>query len=191
MIKPSRLLRHIFFMTACFQLSGCVLALIGGAAATTAVVSTDARSAGTQLDDKAIQSKIAIDLTQRKIDGNINVLSYNKAVLLAGEAPDETARQAVLELARAQPGVTRVHDYIELMPVSSYSSRSTDTWITSKVRSNMLLRKGLDSSKVKIMTDKRVVYLMGIVPNDQSDSAIDVARRTSGVKQVVVLFESI
>jgi osmotically-inducible protein OsmY len=67
--------------------------------------------------------------------------------------------------------------------------RSKDTWITTKVKANMLAEKNLNSGQIKVVTEDGAVYLMGIVTKHQSRVASDVARRVTGVKRVVTLFE--
>lgn len=177
-------------------LQGCAEMLAGGAAIGVAAVH-DRRSAGTVIDDEAIEWKA---LGELRADGelwdqtHINVTSFNRAVLLTGEAPTEELRARVEQRVKALPGVARVYNEIALAAPSSYLSRSSDTVITGKVKTSFLgIRdiEGFDPTRVKVVTERGVVYLLGLVTRAEADAVTEKARQVGGVQRVVRLFEYI
>jgi osmotically-inducible protein OsmY len=49
--------------------------------------------------------------------------------------------------------------------------------------------KGVSANNVKVVTERRIVYLMGILNREEAGLATEAARATSGVEKVVRLFE--
>jgi osmotically-inducible protein OsmY len=174
------------------MLSGCVPILVGGAA-TGAALAHDKRTAGTLVEDEAIEDKALVRLARdrdfyHKI--HINVTSYNMRVLVTGEAPDEASRQRVFELVRGIPKVRQVYNEITIGPPTSVMVRNNDTWLTTKVKSNLLRIKDMDTTHVKVVTEKGVVYLMGFLKPQEGDAVANLTRKIGGVRKVVKLFET-
>ncbi|NOZ54655.1 MAG: BON domain-containing protein [Gammaproteobacteria bacterium] len=175
------------------MLPGCALLVVGAAGGTVAAVH-DRRSAETILKDQSIENN-AIDKLyrdrqlQKKI--HINVTSYNYIVLLTGETLTRAARSRAIDIVRNLPKVRRVHNELVVADLTSLRSRTNDSWITSKVKTGMVTTKNLDASRIKVVTENSVVYLMGIVTQDEANKAVDIARNTNGVQRVVKLFEYI
>lgn len=169
---------------------------IFGAAATGAAVIHDRRSAGTVLDDKNIQLKIVGTVTndsRLNEHTSVSVTSYNYSVLLTGQAENATYREQVVELARNTPMVKRVVDQIGIGELSSFSQETQDAYITSKVKLE-LLNIGLpsfDPTRVKVVTELNVVYLMGLVTQEEADTVVEKVRYVKGVERVVKIFEYI
>jgi osmotically-inducible protein OsmY len=179
-------------IAAAVSLSGCVPLVAGAAVAGTALVATDRRSVGAQADDEAIEIKLASTRDSRWGDKvHINVTSYDGIVLLCGEAPDAEVKSAMAELARTTDRVKKVYDEVEVKPSTSMSDRTNDTYVTSKVKSRFLEQSQFSPTHVKVVTERSVVYLMGLVRKDEGDSAARIASTTSGVTRVVKLFEYI
>ena len=103
----------------------------------------------------------------------------------------EELRQQVIDVVRNLPDVKRVHNELAVSQLTTFESRSGDTWITSKVKSQMLSTKELKSTLVKVVTENDTVFLMGIVTEKEADMAVEVARNVEGVKRVVKIFEYI
>ena len=167
-----------------------VAAGVGAGVGAGALVATDRRSAGSQVDDEAIEVKLATNINNRW--GNtvhVNVTSYNGVVLLTGEVPDAATKAALAELARTTDRVRRVHDEIAVRAPTPMSERTNDTYITSKVKARFVEAKSFSANHVKVVTEQNVVYLMGIVRPVEGDEAVHIARTTSGVERVVKLFE--
>jgi osmotically-inducible protein OsmY len=174
-------------------LAGCVPLVVGGAVAGTALVATDRRSVGAQADDEAIELKIANNIGTGYGDRvHVNVTSYNGVVLLTGEVPTQDLVGTMSEIARTTAKVRRVHSEIVVGPVSDVGARSNDTYITSKVKSRFVeASKTFSPTHIKVVTERGVVYLMGLVRREEGDAAGQIAASTSGVVRVVKLFEYI
>ena len=176
-------------------LTGCVPILVGGAAMGVGVAH-DRRTAGTVVDDQTIELKLYDALNQQLPPGNhINVTAYNSAVLLSGEAVSAQAQQQAERIARAiDPPVREVYNELVIGPPSALSSRSNDTLLTTRVKAALLRIDNIpdfDPSRVKVVTERGVVYLLGLVRPQEADAVADVASQVGGVRQVVTLFEYI
>ena len=184
-------LRIYILLTMILSLCGCAALVVTGGAAG-ASMAIDKRTTGTIIEDEAIELKISEAFRKDKeIDNKAhwNAISYNTKVLLTGEAPNETLKRRMAELAMNVPKVTAVHNEITIAAPSSMMSRSSDTVITGKVKTKLLADKNTEGLSIKVATDKGVVYLMGLISRHQADLATDVVRQTGGVQKVVKLFE--
>ena len=175
-------------------LNGCVPLLVGGTAVGVSVAH-DRRTTGTVMDDQTIELKIYDALDRQLPPGNrISTTSYNGIVLLTGEVVSEAARRQAEAIARGiEPPVREVYNELVIGRPSPLSRQSNDAMITTKVKSALfqIKIKDFDPSRVKVVTDRSVVYLMGLVRRNEADAAADVASRVDGVRQVVTLFEYI
>ena len=173
-------------------LNGCIPLAITGVAAS-AQIATDRRTTGAQLDDEFIEDKAIAQIADRlKSDIHVNVTSYNGIALLTGEVPTEATRNDVAQVVRSMPKVRIVQNELVVGPTSRLSARTNDTFITSKVKARFVeAHKKFQINHVKVVTERSVVYLMGIVRRDEGDAAADIARTTSGVERVVKVFEYI
>lgn len=176
------------------MLSGCAAAVIGAGAAagTTAVVAHDRRTTGTFIEDQNIELKAAKSFySDKEINdsSHLNVTSYNLVVLITGETPSEDIRNRIVNIVREIPKVTHVYDELTIAAPSSWTSRTSDSLITSKVKTKLLTLDNFDGTRVKVVTEKGVVYLMGLLTRAESDVATKVAQETGGVQKVVKLFQ--
>ena len=171
-------------------LSGCVPLVIGGVAAT-AAVATDRRTTGAQLDDELIEDKTTAELLERYKgrEVHLNVTSFNGIVLLTGEAPTEDVKLEIESVARRMPKVRSVQNEMVVGPATDLGSRSNDTFITSKVKARFIEANKFQINFVKVVTERAVVYLMGVVRPEEGNAAAEIARTTSGVQRVVKVFE--
>ncbi|HEY6597838.1 MAG TPA: BON domain-containing protein [Pseudomonadales bacterium] len=173
-------------------LSACAPLVVAGVAAagTTAVV-TDRRTAGTQVDDQSIQLRVSSELSTAlgKQPVHINVNSFNRRVLLTGEVPDEQAKTQAGEVAARSRDVRMVVNELAIAPPSSIGDRTNDTGLTTKVRASFVNTKEVAFNSIEIVTERRTVYLLGIVTQREADIAALVASKVSGVQQVVKVFE--
>jgi osmotically-inducible protein OsmY len=171
---------------------GCVPVMIAGGVAVGASVATDRRTTGTQVDDEVIEDKIGLTLHERfKGDFHVNVTSYNGIVLLTGEVPSDAGKADVENIVRSNPKVRGVQDELVVGPVTDLGSRSNDTLITSKVKARFVEANKFQINYVKVVTERGVVYLMGIVTRDEGNAAGELASTTAGVQRVVKVFEYI
>lgn len=179
-------------IASALALGGCIPLIIGGAAAT-AQIATDRRSTGSQLDDELIEDKTVAELLERYKgrEVHVNVTSYNGNALITGEAPSETVKSDIGEIVRRMPKVRSMLNEMVVGPATDLGSRSTDTLITSKVKARFLEANRFQINHVKVVTERSVVYLMGVVRQDEADAAVDIARRTNGAQRVVKVFEYI
>jgi osmotically-inducible protein OsmY len=173
-------------------LAGCAPLLVAGAVGGTALVATDRRSAGAQLDDESIELKIANNIGAGYGDQvHVNVTSYNGVVLLTGEVPTQDSLNAIVEIVHKTPKVRTVHNELLIGPVASIGSRTNDSYITAKVKSRFVEANKFAANHVKVVTERQVVYLMGLVRHSEADTAAQIAATTSGVTRVVKLFQYI
>jgi osmotically-inducible protein OsmY len=173
------------------SLSGCVEMMVGGAVMG-AVAASDRRTLGAQTEDKAIDVKSATKL--RDIVGeraHVDVNSYNRRVLLTGEVPDAGMKAAVEREVQGIDGVQSVVNELEVAGPASYTSRSSDALITTKVKASLVDMKTISANSFKVVTERGTVYLMGRVTQREGNLATDVTRGVSGVQKVVKLFEYI
>ena len=171
-------------------LHGCAAALVGVAGGAAYLAIEDRRSSSTQIDDKDLELRAASRIEQRFGDRlHINVSSYNRALLVTGEVPDETVRAEVASIAQGLPNVRSVSNETSVGDVSSLGARTNDSAITTRVKGRLLDAKSVNPLHVKVVTEAAVVYLMGIVTDSEADEAVEVARTTGGVRKVVKLFE--
>jgi osmotically-inducible protein OsmY len=177
--------------------SGCVPLIVGGVA-TGVLVADDRRTSGTVVDDQSIELRLANDIsTQFGKVSNTNLTSYNRVVLITGEATTEQVRAGIEKLVRAYPNVRHVQNEMQVAGPSTLTARSNDSFITGRVKARIVdnQARGKDprvqANHVKVITEASVVYLMGLVTAAEADQAADIARTTSGVTRVVRVFELI
>ena len=171
--------------------AGCAPILIGGAVVGGAMVATDRRTSGSQVDDEVIELKAKGRMGEAFPDdrARINTTSYNRMVLLTGEVPNEadktTAEQAVARI----DNVLSVVNELSVGPANTLGERTKDTFITAKVKTSLVDAKDLFANSIKVVTHRGVVYLMGRVTEREATRATEVARGVSGVVKVVRVFE--
>ena len=195
MSKWTRVTRPLAAVALCgavlTSLQGCVEMAIGTAVVGT-LAATDRRTFGAQTEDKTIvlkgESRVA-NLVGGA--GHVNVTSFNRKVLLTGEVRDEAMKAAVEREVSAIENVQSVINELEVMGVSSFTSRSNDSLITGKVKASFVDAKDLYANAIKVVTERGVVYLMGRVTQREGNLAADVASNVSGVHKVVKVFEYI
>jgi len=175
---------------ASLLLAGCVPLVVAGAAGAT-LVATDRRPTGTQVDDESIELKIANNVAGFGDRVHVNATSYDSVVLLTGEVPTQDLVGQIGEIARTTAKVRRVVNELGVMPVSSVGTRTNDSYITSKVKARFVEAGKFPANYVKVVTEREVVYLMGLVRHAEGDAAAQIAATTSGAIRVVKVFEYI
>ena len=172
-------------------LQGCEALIVAGAV--TAVSSAnDPRTVGTQIDDNAIEISAGYKLLQDdgiKKHTNINVISYNGVLLAVGQSPNKFLIDKAVAILNNVEGVTRVHNQIKLGSPADYSTRAKDVWITTKVKSELLTDDVVEGHKVKVVTENKEVYLMGMLPQEQASRAAQIASEIYGVERVIKVFQ--
>lgn len=169
-------------------LQGCFpLAVTGMGAA--ALMASDRRSSGMYIEDENIEWRVFARLRGDFPAAHVNATSYNRRVLLTGEATDEATKKKVEEVVRGVLNVRDVVNELQVAGASSLASRGNDALVTSNVKARMLNNGKFSPSHVKVVTEQGTVYLMGLVNNAEADSAVEIARTASGVNRVVKVFE--
>lgn len=184
-----RTLALLAALSAVTVLPGCFeAAVVGGGAAVMSVV--DRRTTGTQIEDERIELRSANRIGDRYGDrAHVNVTSFNRNVLLTGEVPDGAARSEVEKIVRGLANVRGVTNETQVAGVSAYSARASDATLTGKVKARFLDANKFNPLHVKVVTEASVVYLLGIVTDQEAAEATELARTTGGVRKVVKVFE--
>jgi osmotically-inducible protein OsmY len=171
------------------SLPGCFPLVVGGVAMG-AAATADRRTLGAQTEDKTIAVKAESRLARLGGDnGHINIASFNRKVLLTGEVPDQATKDTAEREVRAIEGVQSVANELEIAGPASYTSRSSDALVTTKVKASLVEMKTISASSFKVVTENGTVYLMGRVTQREGDVATDVTKSVAGVQRVVKLFE--
>ena len=173
-------------------LSACAPLIIGGAAVSGALMYSDRRTSGAQIEDQAIEIKAAKRLKTLLGDrGHVNVTSYNRIVLVTGEVATEEDRKAVEQLVAGVENQRSVVNETAVTALATLSSSSNDLIITSKVKATFIDAAGLEGQAFKVVTERGTVYLMGRVTAAEADRATELARNVGGVQKVVRVVELI
>lgn len=171
-------------------LSGCGALVVGGTAATTAVVATDRRTVGQQVEDQAIEMKAASEMRRLFEDtARVNTTAYSGLLLLTGDVPTEQAKQQAGEAAQKVEKVSRVVNELRVGELTPLSVRSNDTWLTSKVKTALINTREVPSRTINVTTERGVVYMLGKLTEDESRRAAVAASSVKGVNKVVKLFQ--
>ncbi|MGQ4276646.1 division/outer membrane stress-associated lipid-binding lipoprotein [Pseudidiomarina sp. E22-M8] len=186
-----RLSLPLLSFVAILGLSGCAAALVG-ATAIGISSATDSRTVGTQVDDQAIEIKVITSLkSEDRLSGTrIQVVSFNRSVLLIGQVSQSSLAGLAASITRAVEGVQGVHNELRIAPVIGMKTISNDSWLTSKIKAKFVTDETVDANKIKVVTENGEVFLMGLVDRNMAGAAIDIARNTNGVKRVIDAFET-
>jgi len=174
---------------------GCAPLVVGGAAATGGAAAYSRRSAGTFFNDESIELKTRLAvLEDRDLDSqiHINIISYNGIVLMVGQAPTEALRARAEEVVNNADRIRLIHNEMTIAAPSSFMTRSSDTIITGKVKTEILGIANGDNNfgaRTKVVTENGVVYLMGLLSRSEADAVTNATRQVGGVQKVVKLFE--
>ncbi|WP_144630375.1 BON domain-containing protein [Bordetella genomosp. 13] len=189
---PSRAPLLAALLACAVALPGCVPLIVGGAAATTAVVATDRRTSGIQLEDQNIAFKAQSQISQKLGDAaRINATSYEGRVLLTGDVPSDAAKAEATSIAQRVEHAKTVYNQLTVGPAASFGTRSNDSWLSSKVHAALLNARYVPASAITVTTDRGVVYLMGKVTKIEGDYAASTVSGVGGVAKVVKLFDII
>lgn len=173
-------------------LQACVPLIAAGAGAGT-MMAVDRRSSGAYIDDKEIELRVAnhIDKAFPGDYVHVDVMSFNRSVLLTGEVPDAQTQQKVADIAQSVMDVTKVYNETKVGPPTTLTIRTSDAYLSTAVKTRFLDAKRFPVSAAKVTTEDGVVYLMGFVTQQEGDDAARIASTTGGVVSVVKLFEYI
>jgi osmotically-inducible protein OsmY len=188
--RPAALTLGVLLLSA--TLSACAPLLVGGAVAGGAMVATDRRTSGAQLEDEGIELRASNRLREQLGGrGNVSVTSFNRQVLLTGEVPTETDKATANKVVAGVDNVRSIVNELAVLGSTSYSQRSSDSLITGRVKAALVDASDLSSNAFKVVTTRGTVYLMGRVTQREAARATEIVRSTSGVQRVVRALEII
>jgi osmotically-inducible protein OsmY len=179
-------------LTVAITLSGCVTALVASVAIATVDIIHDRRTVGEYIDDGAIEvtaRNILISNSEIRKAAHVKTQSWNGILLLTGEIDSETLKPILIEKLSSIQGVRQVVDETTITGKTRLWARTNDALITSKVKTRLVLKTGLKANRVKVVTTRGSVYLMGIVTRAEADKATEYTQTVRGVKRVVKVFE--
>ena len=188
------MIQRLFFTLFCLSLF-----TLGGCGSMLATMEVDAieedegeRTMGRWLEDENIETKAMVNVRGSNDafdDAHLTIVSYNGYVLIAGQVPNQALKDQATRVVKESRGVRRIYNELEIAAPSSAMTRTSDTWITSKVKSFMLASPDIQGNRVKVVTENGVVYLMGLATRNEAERVAAEAADTSGVQRVVKLFE--
>jgi osmotically-inducible protein OsmY len=185
-------LRNFFLLALALPvLAGCFGAAAVGMGAG-ALVLGDRRLSETYITDQGIELRAGNRISEKHGDKvHVNVTSYNRMLLLTGEAPSAEIKADIEKLASGVPGVKSISNELAIAGPSSFGGRSNDTYLTSKVKARFVDANKFSPNHVKVVTEAGVVFLLGIVTQAEANDAVEIARTTGGVQKVVRVFEMV
>ncbi|MFZ3185696.1 MAG: phospholipid-binding protein [Pseudomonadales bacterium RIFCSPLOWO2_12_59_9] len=153
------------------------------------------RTIGSTLDDSLIETKVAVNVNKANPsldkDSHIIVVSFNGIVLLAGQTPTAALKAQAGQAAQATQRVKKVNNELQIMQPSSLLARNNDTWLTTKIKTQMLADSTIPGSRVKIVTENGIVYMLGLVTRQEANLTTNLVQGVDGVQKIVKLFEYI
>ncbi|MFF7705762.1 BON domain-containing protein [Pseudomonas sp. NPDC007930] len=189
---PSRF--GLMALTLCLALGGCSSVLT----ATREDGITDdrgTRTLGSKIDDSLIETKVSVNISKASPDlaqgSHIVVTSFNGVVLVAGQTPREDLKQLAGQTASQVQKVKTVHNEIQVIEPSSLLARNNDAWLTTKIKSQMFADSTIPGARIKVVTENGIVYLLGLVTQQEATRATNLVQGVGGVQRIVKLFEYI
>lgn len=188
--------KHLGLMalTLCLSVTGCSSVLTS---ARNSPIEDDrgTRTIGSKIDDSLIETKVAVNIAKANPDldqgSHIVVSSYNGVVLLAGQTPRADLKSLAEQTAGQVQRVKKVHNELQVIQPSSILARNNDAWLTTKIKTQMLGDASVPGSRIKVITENGIVYLLGLVTQKEANAATNVVQGVSGVQKIVKLFEYI
>ncbi|WP_109511385.1 BON domain-containing protein [Pseudomonas ovata] len=191
-MTPNRI--SLALLALCLGLSGCSSVLT---ATRDNPIEDDrgTRTIGSKIDDSLIETKAAVNISKAHPDlaegSHVVVTSYNGIVLLAGQTPRAELKTIAEQAAASVQRVKKVNNELQILPPSSLLARNNDAWLTTKIKSQMLTDNSIPGSRIKVVTENGIVYLLGLVTQDEANRATNLVQGVSGVQKIVRLFEYI
>ncbi|HWA11631.1 MAG TPA: BON domain-containing protein [Burkholderiales bacterium] len=186
----ARLRIAVLILAACPGLQACVPLVVGAGVGAGVMMAEDRRTNATILEDQTIEVKARNRIEEKYPEQlNVNVTSFNRYVLLTGQAPTEAIKQDLSAIVLEVPTVRNLQNEVAVAGNASFTSRSSDTLTTSSVKGRLTQNKDVGANHVKVVTENGTVYLMGLVTRAEADAAAQTAATTSGVQRVVKVFE--
>ena len=153
-----------------------------------------ARTLAQQLADESIETKAKVNITSSNSgyeEGSFSIISFNGFVLILGQVPTIELKNLATDVVRKLDAVRRIYNELEVGPETSPRVRAKDTWITTKVKSRLLASSDTPGRRVKVATENSIVYLMGLVSEEEADRISIEAGEVNDAQRIVKLFEII
>ena len=181
-------------LTLCLGISGCS-SVLTATRETPIEDDRGTRTFGSKIDDSLIQTKVEVNVAKANPDldsgSHIVVTSYNGIVLLAGQTPRADLKAQAEQAAAAVQRVKKVHNELQILQPSSLLARQNDAWLTTKIKTQMLADNSIPGSRIKIVTENGIVYMLGLLTQQEAARATNLVQGVSGVQKIVKLFEYI
>ena len=192
---PQRLVGLSLLLSLCLTglLSGCG-SIMSSAGAGPIEEDPGERTFGQQMTDESVETKAKVNINaadEGYDDAHLSIVSFNGFVLLAGQVPSEALKALATDIVRKIEGVRRIYNELEVGPATGMGTRSHDTWITTRVKSKLLASPDTPGKRVKVITENSVVYLMGLLTEEEADRVSLETAEVSSAERVVQLFELI
>lgn len=184
----------VLCLVASIYLGACAAAAVGGVLVTSVDIARDRRTVGTYVDDNAVELKIRHAIRQdTEIGGgvHISVTSVNGVVLLTGEVANNAQGRRAVGIARGFTEARQVVNQLVIAPVSTFSNRNFDSWLTTKAKSSLITSRDVSAGDIKVVTERATIYLMGVVTRAEADAAVAALQQLRGVERIVKVFEYI
>ena len=191
-MTPNRL--GLMALTLCLSITGCS-SVITASRENPIEDDRGTRTFGSKIDDSLIETKVAVNVAKASPDldknSHIVVTSFNGIVLLAGQTPRADLKSLAEQTAGQVQRVKKVHNELQVLPPSSLLARNNDAWLTTKIKAQMLTDSNIPGSRIKVVTENGIVYLMGLLTQQEANQATNLVQGVSGVQKIVKLFEYI
>lgn len=191
-MTPNRL--GLMALTLCLSLTGCS-SVINASREKPIEDDRGTRTFGSKIDDSLIETKVAVNIAKASPDldsnSHIVVTSFNGIVLLAGQTPRADLKSLAEQTAGQVQRVKRVHNELQVLQPSSLLARNNDAWLTTKIKTQMLADNSIPGSRIKVVTENGIVYLLGLLTQQEANQATSLVQGVSGVQKIVKLFEYI
>ncbi|MBA1202472.1 BON domain-containing protein [Pseudomonas capeferrum] len=181
-------------LTLCLSITGCS-SVLTSARDNSIEDDRGTRTIGSKIDDSLIETKVSVNISKANADldksSHIVVSSYNGIVLLAGQTPRAELKSLAEQTASKVQRVKKVHNELQVMQPSPLLARNNDAWLTTKIKSQMLTDANVPGSRIKVITENGIVYLLGLLTQEEANRATSLVQGVSGVQKIVKLFEYI
>ncbi len=177
-------------LVVAMSVGGCAIVAVTAVAVVGIDVARDRRGSSTYWDDNKTERRLAGAIDDQVKNENVSVTVYNGVTLLTGEVPDQRDIDSIIDLVKADEGVRQVINRLELAGSTNMTSRANDSWLTAKVKT-AIAASDADSTRIKVVTERANVYLMGLVTPKEAEDAVNATRTVTGVVRVIKVFEYI
>ena len=183
--------RSLIVLGTVVLLQGCAAAVVAGTAGAV-TAANDRRTIGSQIDDNNIEIKASIALSEvERLEkfANVDAISVNGIVLLVGQVANQEMKNQAQQSIEGLSGIRKIHNQIRIGSNIGITTQTHDSWLTSKVKAQLLTAKDIPSNNIKVVTENAEVFLMGLVSESEANQAVNIARNVSGVERVIKVFE--